>query len=522
MNLISPTSYPDVNEILDLLLSSVKEILREQFVGMYLFGSLAYGDFDQDSDIDVLIVTDGDISKDRFIALKEMHKRIQEIDSRWAFQMEVAYLPGSAIRRYDPDDDQHPYLDRGTGEELHLRPYHSDWVVQRHILRQRGITIVGPEPETLIDPVSPDDLRRAMYPILFEWYAHFLEKPDPWDSRGYQSYAVLSLCRIMYTLEKGDVVSKMTAARWAKEYLDPRWIPLIESALLGRQKSVGKPLPKDVDETLDMIRYAMRRAKPTPYPDVNEVLNVLLSNVKEILGDQFVGMYLYGSLSSGDFNPKSSDIDFLVVTRDSLSEESISKLDVMHKQVSAASLGRAGQLEGSYVPRELIRHDDPYGMPCPTINEGEFNIAPLGDGWNIQRYVVREYGVIVEGPDPKTLIDFVSADDIRSAVISVLNDWWFPMLDDPSWLRDHDRGHCAFAVITMCRVFHALQHGTIVSKPKAVQWIRPRLDDEWKHLIDKAVAISDHEDVELTLSETLDFIRYTKSTLQSSGLPVAE
>jgi cell division protein FtsL len=74
----------------------------------------------------------------------------------------------------------------------------------------------------------------------------------------------------------------------------------------------------------------------------------------------------------------------------------------------------------------------------------------------------------------------------------------------------------------MCRVFHALQHGTIVSKPKAVQWIRPRLDDEWKHLIDKAVAISDHEDVELTLSETLDFIRYTKSTLQSSGLPVAE
>ena len=41
---------------------------------------------------------------------------------------------------------------------------------------------------------------------------------------------------------------------------------------------------------------------PTPYADVNAILGLLLARVERILGDQFTGMYLYGSLSSGDFD----------------------------------------------------------------------------------------------------------------------------------------------------------------------------------------------------------------------------
>ncbi len=53
---------------------------------------------------------------------------------------------------------------------------------------------------------------------------------------------------------------------------------------------------------------------PTPYPDVNAVLRLLLEGAQPILGDHFIGLYLYGSLASGDFNPQTSDIDFVVVT----------------------------------------------------------------------------------------------------------------------------------------------------------------------------------------------------------------
>ena len=266
---------------------------------------------------------------------------------------------------------------------------------------------------------------------------------------------------------------------------------------------------------VEMIKHM--KSNPTLHPDVNELLNLLLTDVKEILGDQFIGMYLYGSLSSGDFNPETSDVDFLVVTSDLLSDEIIARLEAMHKQTWAANLKRAGKLEGAYVPRNLIRRHDPTAAPCPTINEGRYYLDRLGSDWIIQRHVVRERGVVIEGPDPKMLIDFVSPSDIRGAVMGTLNEWWFPMLDDPSWLRDHENGYRAFAVITMCRVLHALENGTIVSKPKAIQWARSRLNERRNQLIKSAVALSQHKEQEVPLDETLDFIRFTMEHINTEA-----
>jgi len=247
---------------------------------------------------------------------------------------------------------------------------------------------------------------------------------------------------------------------------------------------------------------------PTPYSDVNEILDLLLVNAKEVLQDQFIGMYLYGSLSSGDFDPKSSDIDFLVVTTNILSDETVAELEKIHNLIWDTGLKWASKLEGSYIHKDLIRRHDSDGAPCPTVNEGKFYVDKRGSDWIIQRHVIRECGVVLEGPDPKTLIDPVNADDIRGAVMGILQEWWFPMLDNPSWLRDKESGDRAFAVITMCRVLHGLEYGTIVSKPKAIQWAREKLVSPWKQLIDKAVAVSQHEEMNVSLDEALGFIRF--------------
>jgi len=227
-------------------------------------------------------------------------------------------------------------------------------------------------------------------------------------------------------------------------------------------------------------------------------------------------MYLYGSLSSGDFNPISSDIDFLVVTDDYLSEPFIAQLENMHNQTWATSLQRAGELEGAYIPKELIRKHTPNGLKVPTINEGKFYLDTPGSDWIIQRHVVREYGVVIEGADPKTLIDFVSAQDIRNSIMGVLREWWYPMLEDASWLRENHDGYRSFAVITMCRVLHGLEHGTVTSKPKAVEWARTKVNSRWYSLIDKAIAVSNHEEKQIDLDETLNFIRYIKERIEGN------
>jgi predicted nucleotidyltransferase len=506
---ISPTPHPDVNEILDLLLTNIQLILQDQFVGMYLFGSLANGDFDQHSDIDVLIVTDGKISDETFSSLQSMHMDLAKVDSPWDVQQEVSYIPKDALRRFDPSNNLHPHLDRGNDEILHWMNHESDWIIQRYILRERGVVITGPNLKSLIDPISRDELRRAVVDVLPLWTYPILEDPHRIDARGYQSYCVLSLCRMLYTLQEKAILSKPEAAQWGLRTLDARWKPLIERAIIGRQNANLRAELEDIYETLEMMRFVLGASKqPTIFPDVNDLLHMLLANVKEILGDQFVGMYLYGSLSSGDFNPASSDVDFLVVTKDFLPEETISKLEAMHNQTWATSAKRAGELEGSYIPKELIRRHDPNGAPCPTVNEGKFFLDQRGSDWIIQRHVVREFGVVIEGPGPKTLIDAVTPEDIRGSIMGVLQEWWFPMLNDPSWLRDHDDHYRAFAIITMCRVIHGLETGTITSKPKAIHFARTKLGNEWQSLLDRAVAASNHEKVEVPLDETLDLIRY--------------
>ncbi|HSL43654.1 MAG TPA: aminoglycoside adenylyltransferase domain-containing protein [Anaerolineales bacterium] len=515
MSTLSPTPFSDANEILKLLLARVQDVLGKQFDGMYLHGSLANGGFDEHSDIDIIIVTKNDLTEETFSALQAMHSEIAKMDSPWATQLEVSYIPQNALRRFDRSHILHPHLDRGSGEVLHHMAHESDWIIQRHILRERGVVITGPAPRTLIDIISPHDLRQAIADVLPLWLNPILDDPSPISKRGYQSFFVLSLCRILYTLKHGEIISKQAAAQWALENLDGRWKPLIEHALIGRQNPGLDAEDEDINGTLNMMRYTLQQTKPTPYAEVNEILNLLLSSVKQILGEQFVGMYLYGSLSSGDFDLETSDIDFLVVTTTELTQEKIAQLETMHQQTWATSIKRAGKLEGAYVPAELIRRHDPNGAACPTVNEGKFYVAELGSDWIIQRHVVRESGVVVEGPNPKTLIDFVSPDDIRGAVRGVLEEWWFPMLADPSWLRDHGDAYHSFAILTMCRALHALEHGTVTSKPNAARWAQDILGGKWRQVIEQALSAQKPGDAQIDLlDEALELIGYTQETLK--------
>jgi hypothetical protein len=82
---------------------------------------------------------------------------------------------------------------------------------------------------------------------------------DPAWLRGgeYQAFAILSMCRALYTLDHGTVVSKPVAARWAQEALGARWAGLIEQALTWRHDA-----PVDIlSDTLDFIRYTLERAQ---------------------------------------------------------------------------------------------------------------------------------------------------------------------------------------------------------------------------------------------------------------------
>lgn len=257
----------------------------------------------------------------------------------------------------------------------------------------------------------------------------------------------------------------------------------------------------------------MLKHSSTHYSDVNDILDHLLTRAKEALGDQFVGMYLYGSLSSGDFNPSSSDIDFLIVTKAILDEKIIDALDAMHQRIWDSGLKWAAKLEGSYLPLGCLPRYEKTSEAYPTVNEHKFYVAPHGSDWIIQRHIIREHGLVLAGPEPKTLIDPVSPDDIRSAVMGILQEWWFPMLDDPSWLRNHGVEYHAYAILSMCRSLHALEHGTIVSKPQAAKWAQMEFESRWKGVIEQALSIQTGQREFKLIDEAIAFIQFTEERI---------
>lgn len=247
---------------------------------------------------------------------------------------------------------------------------------------------------------------------------------------------------------------------------------------------------------------------PTPYRDVNMLLQDFLVALQAILGEKLLGFYLYGSLSLGDFDPKSSDVDFLIVTTEELSGKALDKLREMHATLAASGNPYAQRLEGSYISRTALQRYDPDHAYHPTIgSDWEFQVARHGSTWIIERHIVREHGVIVWGPSPRSLIDPVSPHELRMAASEALEQFWQKQLTgpEPEWL--HPRHYQAFAVLTMCRALYTLSQGETVSKLAAATWALQTLDPSWRPLIERALTWRYQHDMD-ELTETLAFIRF--------------
>lgn len=245
---------------------------------------------------------------------------------------------------------------------------------------------------------------------------------------------------------------------------------------------------------------------PTSYDEVNTLLLILLARVQTILNEKLVGFYLYGSLSLGDFDPQSSDIDFLIVTAEDLSGKVLEDLRDMHASIASSGLPYANRLEGSYIPRAALRRYDPHNAFHPTIGvDWEFQFAQHKRNWVIERHIVREHGVIVYGPSPKLLIDPIPPHELREAVCEQLRSFWHDQLTGPEWLRPRD--YQAFAILTMCRALYTLSLGSTVSKPAAAAWACQTLDPRWRPTIERALTWR-HQHERDDLTETLAFLRF--------------
>jgi len=244
--------------------------------------------------------------------------------------------------------------------------------------------------------------------------------------------------------------------------------------------------------------------------EARPILALLRESIQDVLGDELVGLYLYGSLSSGDFDPASSDVDFVVVTQGALSDEACERLRAMHARIAASGLPFATHLEGSYIPHTAWRRYNPADARHPTIGvDWPFQIGFHDANWIIKRAIVREQGVVLCGPAPETLIDPVSSQQLREATCQQMADVWQRRIADTNWPRP--RIYPAFAVLTLCRALYTLERGAYCSKPVAAAWAGERYP-AWQPTIAWALAHrGDHDDA--TSEEFADVMAFLRDAL---------
>src|SRR5437868_10098577 len=88
------TPSPAINAVLTEWVEGLKRLLGKKVIGMYLSGSLAYGDFVPDrSDIDLEAVVRSPLTDDELISVEQLDKDIERGCPEWADRIECSYVP---------------------------------------------------------------------------------------------------------------------------------------------------------------------------------------------------------------------------------------------------------------------------------------------------------------------------------------------------------------------------------------------------------------------------------------------
>jgi predicted nucleotidyltransferase len=263
--------------------------------------------------------------------------------------------------------------------------------------------------------------------------------------------------------------------------------------------------------------------EPTPHAEVNALLSTLQADINEVLSDKLVGLYLYGSLITGEFDLDLSDIDIAAVVAADLDEADLARLEQMHAAIAKTNPRWDDRIEVGYISVALLRAFDPRGT-IAVISPGEpFHLRAAESSWLFNLQVVREQGVTLCGAPPRTLIAPITPDDRNAALRGAMRMWqaWLP--DAEPVMRAKAQ---AYVVLTMCRALYAHAHGAFVSKRQAAVWAAAAFP-VWSSTIRDALAwyeAKQEPDVDLaaTRATMLRFARFTTELIAEGDHAVTE
>jgi predicted nucleotidyltransferase len=298
--------------------SGIQNIIGKKLIGLYLFGSLTYGDFNpESSDIDLLTVINKPLNHYELDQIKQLHNRIEEKCQKWSHRLECSYTPIDLFKNTLPPKELRPYY--GGGIFYDEAPYGNEWIINNYLLYNYGVSLIGSDFKKLIKPIDIIEVQKDCIRDLFQEWEPKITDFEWLDNSHYQSYLILNLCRILYTVCYGAAGTKKVSAEWVKNQYGMPWINLIETA--GNWK-YGKVMSMR-NESINFIKFVIDYIKATTlyqemYPEkkydiqhISNYLNRVVAWAKK--NTEIDGIALVGSYARNQAK-EYSDIDLIILT----------------------------------------------------------------------------------------------------------------------------------------------------------------------------------------------------------------
>ena len=227
----------------------------------------------------------------------------------------------------------------------------------------------------------------------------------------------------------------------------------------------------------------------------------------EVLGSNLVGVYLHGSLAMDCFNPKSSDIDIIVVVKGDIEPRLKKKL--MQHLVVLEEGSPKNEIEMSIVlEKDLDRGQHPLFFLLHYSEDIKSNFIETGllceNGYDpdlvTHLIMIKARGKTLYGKPIETLPIHVKRDDFLDSV-----------MNDIVYEEEDLKSKPEYVILNLCRTLQYLFEGTHNSKREGGQWaigrFGPKCDGVISVLLEryvgKAVDWTLHDDDIETVAEHL-------------------
>jgi predicted nucleotidyltransferase len=224
------------------------------------------------------------------------------------------------------------------------------------------------------------------------------------------------------------------------------------------------------------VENGIKQALPA---EVKQLMEQYIVGLKEIfLGEKIVGVYIYGSIALGAFHIETSDVDFVTVISDSVNKAEKQQIIELHKKLRKSTLGK--RMDGMYITLADL------GKYNHEINEYVYCAEGKADSgyWDINAvtwWTLKNQGITVIGKEAEDLPFQIKWDDVVNTMKYNVEHYWLEKAKRPylffieEWIES--------AVVTMGRILYTLDHETIVSKDRGLQYMLELYSHKWEPLL---------------------------------------